>query len=151
MYYGMGNWKRWLPFYGPVSVQEVKFQFVRAKGRDGLYEIRVTPVDIEQVEKVADRKIELNKECLANALITGEYCSDLYHHPDCPASIPEDLFGPQTCILDQAGEADVRKSKLNQLHLLKECARNPPMANGVKALDGMAQDSCIYNTNLTVV
>ena len=24
MYYKMGNWKRWLPFYGPVSVQEVE-------------------------------------------------------------------------------------------------------------------------------
>jgi hypothetical protein len=36
------------------------------------------------------------------------------------------------------------KRKLDMLHLLKDCIREPLTANGLRTLDGMAQDSCIY-------
>jgi hypothetical protein len=43
-----------------------------------------------------------------------------------------------------ANEARQRKRKLDMLHLLKDCIRDPLTANGLRTLDGMAQDSCIY-------
>ena len=128
----------------------LQFEFVRAKDQNGLYEIcHVIPVDIERVEKEADCIIETKEACLFNAQFTGEYCWDSLHPQECPASLPEFFFGPQTCILHQAAEAMKRKDKISMLKtkdVLKECARSPQKANGRGTLDGMAQDSCIYNT-----
>jgi hypothetical protein len=36
-YTDKGKWKAWLPFYGPVSVREVEFQFVGTEERKGLF------------------------------------------------------------------------------------------------------------------
>lgn len=65
----------------------LQFVFVRAKDQDGLYEIcHVTTIDIEWVEKDADRIIEKNEACNGwlIAKITMEFCFDYQHHPDCP-------------------------------------------------------------------
>lgn len=129
----------------------LQFEFLRAKDQDGLYEIYdVTPVDIEQVENWADDTIEKRDECNIYAEVTTEYCdNDLgTHTPGCPKYDDplEDFRGPQECIRDAAFKADKWKKGLKKLHLLKKCARNPHEAHGLKTLDGMAQDSCIYNT-----
>lgn len=131
----------------------LQFEFVRAKDQDGLYEIcDVTTVDIERVEKIADNIIKENEACNGSldAIITTEYCYDYLHNPGCPMAKYdpqlEDFLGPQRCIEEEANEAKERKRRLNRLYLLKECARNPSKANELGTLDGMAQDSCIYNT-----
>ncbi|EYE91978.1 uncharacterized protein EURHEDRAFT_415980 [Aspergillus ruber CBS 135680] len=162
MYYEMGHWKRWLPFYGPVSVKEVEFEFHRAKDQDGLYEIYdVKSVDIKRVKNIADCIIEKNEACNDNAKITMEYCYGYMHNPSCPVSTYDpqllDFLDPPTCIQEEANEAMKRKRKISILEtvdVLKECARSPQKANGLGTLDGMAQDSCIYNTeyvNTTVL
>ncbi len=50
------------------------------------------------------------------------------------------------CIKDQIKAARQRKRKLDVLYLLRDCARNPLKANGLRTLEGMAQESCIFNT-----
>jgi hypothetical protein len=50
------------------------------------------------------------------------------------------------CINDQVKAARQRRKKLDVLHLLTDCARNPLNANGLRTLEGMAQESCIYDT-----
>ena len=129
----------------------LQFEFLRAKDQDGLYEIYdVTPVDIEQVENWADVIIEKCEECDDYARLSTEYCDSYMgtHNPRCPKYDDqlEDICGPQKCIQDEAMEAMERKDGLKKLYLLKRCARNPHKANGLGTLDGMAQDSCIYNT-----
>jgi hypothetical protein len=47
-------------------------------------------------------------------------------------------------ILDMAVAARLRKRRLDMLFLLKDCARKPRKANGLGPLEGMAQESCIY-------
>lgn len=129
----------------------MQFEFLRAKDQDGLYEIYdVTPVDIEGVENWADYIIKEREACNNNAKITSEYCDSYMHmHAQgCPKydDQVEDILGPQECIEDMAFKAVKRKHGLKKLYLLKQCARNPHKANGLGTLDGMAQDSCIYNT-----
>lgn len=127
----------------------LQFEFLRAKDQDGLYEIYdVTPVDIEQVEKWADVITKKSEACDDYARLSTEYCDNYMgtHTPGCPKGDDEDICGPQKCIQDEAMEAMEQKDRLKKLHLLKRCARNPHKANGLGTLDGMAQDSCIYNT-----
>lgn len=39
MYYEMGNWKRWLPFYGPVSVEEVEVRIWHYHPRGSIIDV----------------------------------------------------------------------------------------------------------------
>ena len=50
------------------------------------------------------------------------------------------------CDMDQAEAGRQRKKKLDILYLLKDCARDPPKANGLRTLEGLAQESCIMDT-----
>jgi hypothetical protein len=70
----------------------------------------------------------------------GNGCMGFSHNTKCPASF--DLNYP--CILDMAEEARLRKRRLDMLFLLMDCARDPRKANGLKTLEGMAQERCIY-------
>lgn len=132
----------------------LQFKFLRAEDQDGLYEIYdVTPVDIEQVKKNADNIIKESEACDNDAKITMEYCDGYMHNSGCPVSTYDPQLGffmdPPTCIQEEANEAMKRKDKISMLKtkdVLKECAQSPQKANGRGTLDGMAQDSCIYNT-----
>jgi hypothetical protein len=44
-----------------------------------------------------------------------------------------------------ADEALLQKRRLGMLFPLKNCAKDPPNANGLSTLKGMAQVSCIYD------
>lgn len=143
--YGYGIITTWVQSLTCVLLQ---FEFVRAKDQNGLYEIcHVIPVDIERVEKEADRIIEKNEACNGriNIQLDLDFCSEYLHHPEC-LKYSEDILGPQPCIEDQANQANERKRRLKRLYLLKECARSPPKADELGTLEGMAQDSCIYNS-----
>ncbi|PKX99518.1 uncharacterized protein P174DRAFT_417181 [Aspergillus novofumigatus IBT 16806] len=138
-YADKGKWKAWLPFYGPTSVREVEFQFVGTEEQNGRFKIfDVKPVDVERLRQEAD-------DIIASApgevdFDYGNGCMGSSHSTKCDKSIEYD----RPCILQMANEARQRKRKLDMLHLLKDCIRDPLTANGLRTLDGMAQDSCIY-------
>ena len=48
------------------------------------------------------------------------------------------------CIRAQIEAARKHKRKLDTLYLLKDCARNPRGAKGLRTVEGMAQKSCIF-------
>jgi len=48
--------------------------------------------------------------------------------------------------MDQAEAGRQRKKRLDVLYLLKDCARDPLKANGLRTLEGLAQESCIMDT-----
>jgi hypothetical protein len=138
-YADKGKWKAWLPFYGPTSVREVEFQFVGTEERKVRFKVfGVKPVDVERLRLEADNII-----ASAPGEVDFDYgngCMDSSHSTKCEKSIEYD----RPCILQMANEAHQRKRKLDMLHLLKDCIRDPMTANGLRTLEGMAQDSCIY-------
>jgi hypothetical protein len=152
-----GQWKRWLPFYGPTTVREVEvrmkltikisvahfvaqFQFVGVIDPGDRYKVfGVTPVDVDKVRQRADRTI-----AMAPNEIDFEYCSP--GCGNCPTeNCPAFRDSSQPCILDLVDEAEQQKRKLCLLGQLKDCANSPWVANGLKTLGGMAQNSCIYD------
>ncbi|VUC27246.1 unnamed protein product [Clonostachys rosea] len=140
-YQYLGWWKRWLPYYGVTEVLEVNFQFAGVVESDGRYPIHMDPVNPDKISEECDKIIARHP--------TGPYfdiddaCLDDYHHSkDC-------LIGmeawSQPCIRVDAEEAEQRRNRLLFLGLLNDCARNPAGANGLHTLEGLAQESCIYD------
>jgi hypothetical protein len=81
---------------------------------------------------------------------TGPYldindaCLDDYHHSgQCIVGMEE---WSQPCIRVDAEKAEQRRNRLLFLSHLKDCARDPARANGLRTLEGLAQESCIYDT-----
>ncbi|KAF2186695.1 hypothetical protein K469DRAFT_572444, partial [Zopfia rhizophila CBS 207.26] len=133
------KWKRWIPFYGVVNVREVKFQFLGAPDRAGRFPIHVYLISIDEVRKEADGTIALEP----NNPDLNDFCDGGWHSRECEATM--DMLS-LPCIKDQVKAARQRRKKLDVLHLLTDCARNPLNANGLRTLEGMAQESCIYDT-----
>ncbi|KAH8586944.1 hypothetical protein B0O99DRAFT_527752 [Bisporella sp. PMI_857] len=135
-----GKWKSWLPFYGITNVREVNFQFIGEVERDGRFPIHITPVNIDEVRKDADDKIALKPGEVDIAFI--DVCVDNSHIQSCQDRM-EYLSEP--CIRVQIKDAERRKEKLKILHRLRDCAQDPYNASGYRTLEGMAQDSCIFD------
>lgn len=51
----------------------------------------------------------------------------------------------EPCIRLAAKEAEQRLKLLDDIQHLKKCARDPASANGLRTLEGVAQESCIYD------
>lgn len=74
----------------------------------------------------------------------NDVCLDNYHHSDqCLIDTEE---WSQLCIRVDAEKAEQRRNGLLFLSLPKDYARDPARANGLYTLEGLAQESCIYNT-----
>lgn len=99
----------------------------------------VNRVDIEKVREEADRVIALQPDEFD--IDYGNECGPPFHSTKCQANV--DPFLP--CIMELVEAATQRKRKLDMLDELKKCARDPCIANGRGTLDGMAQESCVYN------
>lgn len=84
-----GRWKRWLPFYGPIAVREVEFQFIGVKDRSGRFPIfGLTPTDEEKLREEADHIIA---SITTDAEIEyGNGCMGFSHSTKCPASFELD-------------------------------------------------------------
>lgn len=54
-----------------------------------------------------------------------------------------EYFG-DPCLRDSADKAKLRLQSILFLSYLRDSARDPYMANGLRTLEGMAQDTCIY-------
>lgn len=98
----------------------------------------MAPVDVEKVREEADNILA----SVPNEVDFdyGDGCQGFVHSSKCQKST--DLFLP--CIMDMAEEALQQKRKLDTRYLLKDCAQEPQRANGLRTLEGMAQESCIY-------
>lgn len=98
----------------------------------------MSPTDVEKVPKEADHIIAsaLNEVDFAD----GDGCVGYSHSTKCDMSFDFSL----PCIMDRAEAAHQQKRKLGMLYLLKDCAQDPLAANGLRTLEGMAQEICIY-------
>lgn len=107
---------------------------------NGRFEIfDMMPVNEEIVREEADRTIVSVPNEVDREYDNG--CMGFSHSTKCPASFNDD----SPCILDMAEAAHLRKRKLDMLFLLKNCARDPRKPNGLRTLEGMAQESCVYD------
>ncbi|KAK0718633.1 hypothetical protein B0T26DRAFT_741504 [Lasiosphaeria miniovina] len=127
-YQYLGRWKRWLPYYGITAVVEVNFHFSGIAESNGSYPIWMDPVKPDHVLKECEKIIARNP--------TGDTS-------DCFIGIEE---WSQPCILVEVEKAEQRRKQLLFLSHLKDCARDPARANGLHTLEGLAQDTCIYET-----
>lgn len=99
------------------------------------------PVNIDQVREEADRTIALEPDHVHAEF--GDVCLDGYwHSPKCQNTME---FLGEPCVEVQIEAARQRKRKLVMLHLLRDYARDPWNANGLRTLEGMAQKSCIFD------
>jgi hypothetical protein len=120
---------------------KLQFQFAGVVERDGRFPIHMTSVDIDKAREEADRIIALGPDCVDSEL--GELCLDGYWHSSRCQNMMDFLLEP--CIQVQIEAARQRKKKLAMVHLLRDCARDPCNANGLNTLEGMAQESCIFD------
>lgn len=159
-YQHLGSWKRWLPYYGIIDVLEtnvsfdtpcaskililaVQFYFEGVVKPDGRYPIRINPVKIDDILVECERIIATRPH---PDLQSDEICLDGYHGDRCP--LCPRLAGEwqsQSCIKDDADQAEKRRHRLRFLTTLRDCARDPAEANGRYTLEGLAQESCIYD------
>lgn len=115
-----------------------QFQFLGASDQSGRFPIHIYPIDIVKICEESDKTIALEpKHPEIEDCCYGDWHSDVCHNI-------MDMFA-MPCILDQAEAARRRKKRLDVLYLLRECARNPLYANGLRTLEGLAQESCIFD------
>jgi hypothetical protein len=158
-YQHLGWWKRWLPYYGITKVLEVnvrldtscewkdltlkiQFHFAGVVDPDGRYPIQMDPVKPDNVLVDCEKIIARHPTGLYVDI--NDVCLDDHHHSDqCLIGMEE---WSQPCIRVDAEKAEQRRNRLLFLSLLKDCARDPAGANGLHTLEGLAQESCIYDT-----
>ena len=121
---------------------KTQFQFAGVVEPDRRYPIRMDPVKPDNVSEECEKIIARHP--------TGPYfdindvCLDDYHHSDqCLIGMEE---WSQPCIRVDAEKAEERRNRLLFLSLLKDCARDTARASGLYTLEGLAQESCIYDT-----
>ncbi|KAK3382139.1 hypothetical protein B0T24DRAFT_516770 [Lasiosphaeria ovina] len=137
----LGSWRWWLPFYGVVSVSEVTIKFDGRVGPNDRFFGLIEPVDLEKTKEKCHQAIE-------NCPVAGEWndwdeCDPARkpHADECQTAM--DYSGSE-CLTVAAEKAKERLKRMHLRYLLKQCARDPNSANGLKTLLGMAQESCIY-------
>lgn len=155
----LGRWKRWLPYYGVVSVNEVtvspalslcgtgsflllsQIKFDGRATRDGRFFGQIESVDLDKIRKEC-------KEALENRPIPEDWngfeaCDGSWHTEKCMMAME---YSMSDCLAIQADRAEDRLKRMGRRYLLTTCARDPDIANGLDTLSGMAQKSCIYPT-----
>ncbi|KAH7123657.1 hypothetical protein B0J11DRAFT_615215 [Dendryphion nanum] len=143
-YKHLGKWKRWIPYYGIVDVHEVNFQFLGASDRKGSFPVHIYPVDLDRAREEAKEGLKFGPDDEYQ-----DYCREGYHCKKCSyaSNMSYNRGGNHICFKDlyEIGQEWIKK--LDVLYLLRDCARQPWIANGLRTLDGMAQGSCIVDTS----
>lgn len=102
----------------------------------------MNPVKLEDVSEECEKIIA--KHPTGPYFDINDTCFDEDCHSDqCRIGMEE---WSQPCIRVDAEKAEQRRNRLLFLPLLKDCAQHPARANGLHTLEGLAQDSCIYDT-----
>jgi hypothetical protein len=158
-----GNWKKWLPYYGPREVQEITvrmplvveltrnscshpLQFKSPGHKDcnqAYYVDRVETLNIDDLRQAATSDSGNIDDEDGNSVPLSSYCSQLWHGDACPENYVLDEPW-QGCIAIKAQKAEEMLDKLDRLYAFKICARRPHMAQGWQTL-GLAQKSCLYD------
>ncbi|KAH7130098.1 hypothetical protein B0J11DRAFT_243963 [Dendryphion nanum] len=139
-----GKWKKWVPFYGVVDVREVKFQFTGVVEKEGRFPVHIHPINVDEVRQKADDTIAQEP-----SHDFGENCDDYGYHSNA-CDIGMDVLS-LPCIKDQINAARQQKKRLGCLHQLKDCVRDPWSANGLRTLEGIAQESFVIHNDEIVV
>jgi hypothetical protein len=104
----------------------------RADG-EGRIPIRVDPIDIAEIREKIDQAM---KEA-------DSYGDDPCSSVDAHSSVCEDMMDryswPCLEIVRQ------RRKNLDSPHLLRDCARNPGKADGLRSLEGVVRGSCVMD------
>ncbi|KAK7581995.1 hypothetical protein V3481_014073 [Fusarium oxysporum f. sp. vasinfectum] len=140
-YQQLGRWKRWLPYYGITDVIEVKFRFARTVDLDGHYPIHMNIINIEETREKCN--IAILRHLSRPHLDVDNACWEHGPHSD-ERDVRMSEWG-EPCIRVAAKEAEQRLKLLDDIQHLKKCARDPASAKGLRTLEGMAQESCIYD------
>lgn len=119
-----------------------QFSFLGTVDHDGHFRIHATSLDLEHIKSCADSIIDQEPDEVEVEF--GDPCNEILGCSQQCLTLQNALG--RKCIRDQIKDAKKHKKKLASLHLLREFALNPWAANGMETLMGMAQDSCIYDT-----
>ena len=117
-----------------------QFQFLGTSDRSGRFPIHIYPIDIVKIREESDHTIALEP----NNPELEDFCYRDSHSRECLNIM--DMF-PLPCIMDQAKAARRRKKRLDVLYLLRECARDPLYANGLRTLEGLAKEAAFLTTS----
>ncbi|KAK3173424.1 hypothetical protein OEA41_006753 [Lepraria neglecta] len=136
----VGPWHRYIPFYGIVKVEEVKFQ-IRSL-REDRYGILLEHLDYKKIEEEANSQIDLAKS--SQDYLTNDFCDPETncHTEECLKMMD---FANDPCFVKQAESAKLRLKGLKSLGFLTENFKAPLTAAEGSSLKGLAQESCIYN------
>ena len=104
---------------------------------DGSFPIQIHDTDIDSIRQAAVDDIKFAAGDLDDS------CADGWHSVDCHFRMEH---SSDACIQIQAEQARIRLKKLNSLHVLKRCMQDPTAANGESTFEGMAMNSCIFDT-----
>lgn len=119
-----------------------QFRFSGFVEPDGRYPIQMEPVKLDNVSEECEKIIARHPS--DPIFDISDKCLDDYYHSDqCLIGMEE---WSQPCIRVDAEKAEQRRNRLLFLSLLKDCARDPARASGLHMLEGLAQESCIYDT-----
>ena len=105
---------------------------------NGSFPIHIHDTDIDSIRQAAVADIEFAARDL------DESCADGWHSADCLFRLEH---SSDACIQIQAEQARIRLKKLNSVHVLKRCMQDPTAANGERTFEGMAMNSCIFDTD----
>lgn len=101
----------------------------------------MNPVEPDNVSEQCEKIIAIHPT--GPYLDINDACLDDYSHSrQCLIGMEE---WSQQCIRVNAEKAEQRRKGLLFLSHLKDCARDPTRANGLRTLEGLAQESCIYD------
>lgn len=127
-----------LSAYGVTHAAQ--FQFVGVVDDNGTFPIRMVPFDLARVREEVDQVLALEPDSID--IEFGDSCDEYgYHSKQCVDMMEH---RSQPCIRTQISMARSRQRKIQMLDLLTVCARNPSDANGIRSLEGMVTESCIY-------
>lgn len=103
----------------------------------------MAPVDIERVRQEADRMI-----ALAPTEVEIEFDDVCSIEKDVHSNKCQNTMGTlsTSCIMIEIEAARERKQNLSLIRLLRDCARDPSSASASHTLEGLAQESCILET-----
>ncbi|PSN73180.1 hypothetical protein BS50DRAFT_181199 [Corynespora cassiicola Philippines] len=135
-YQYQGKWKRWVPFYGPVDVREVKFVFTGIAEMNGRFAIHIHPIIVDEVQEEENQTIAF----VSKYDNDHDRCSRNNHNDDCEAATNAYHL---PCMMTRYKNAWQRKKGLASLHQLRDCVRDPRDADEFRTLDGLAQRSFI--------
>lgn len=125
-----------------IMADFLQFSFIGPVTHDGRFPVCISFLNLDGIKDSADRTIAQEPD--EHEIEFGNPChEDLGCSQECQTL--QNALG-RKCIRIQVEDAKKRKQKLASIHLSREFIRNPWSANGMQTLTGMAQDSCIYET-----